>query len=287
MPVTALPPGATKTRFGPHQQFYITGVDVDRTALAHITAEMHVSDEGSANVNASFISIPFGFSVGGELGITGFLVVPDDSPHSVVVGVNRRYDRDGSMGIYTYTFEGFLANHEVIYVYELEFSMNQEPIETHPNFEVFEPKFGPYNPLDRVWPRVPTSRQAQAAGLPGGGDAASSTVTNPLFGTTSFLSPGATFRKMYTDTSIAETDLDGIGTIRQPDGLDDFNKEFSEWVQNQSKRNWLKLAPKINKRGGAYQVILEWLLSGPRGWEQDIYSDEAINHAPGSGANAI
>jgi hypothetical protein len=248
---------------------------------------MHVPDEGSANVNATYIAIPYGYSVATELGITSFLDIPEDSPHSIVVGINRRYDRDGSMGIYTYTFEGFLANHEVIYVYELEFSMAQEPIETHPNFEVFEPKYGPYNPLDRVWPRVATAQQAQAAGLPGTGQNASQTVTNPMFGTTSFFSPGATFRKSYTDTTIAETDLTGIGTISQPDGLKDFNKEFSDWVENQSKRNWLKLAPKINKRGGAYQVVLEWLLSGPRGWNEDIYSDEAINHSPGSGANTV
>jgi hypothetical protein len=283
MSAPALQPFDTKNRFGTHQQFFVTGVDVDRTSLAQVTIEMQVANEGLNNFNTSFLTLSYGLGVAGEAGVTSFIETPQDSPQAICVGISRRYDRENSMGVYTYNFEGLLQDRDPFYEFELEFSMNQEPIETHPNFEVFEPIFGPYNPLNRTWPRIPTQKQSQAGGLSGPSNNAAQAVTNPLFGTTSFLSPGCVYRVMFSTVKIDPGMYNGIGTIDTPFKLDQFN-DFLQLVL-QSKRNWLKLAPKLRKRGGAIQVVLEWLLSGPRGWEQFIYSNEAINHSPGTGVN--
>lgn len=282
MPATALQPSDTKTRFGTHQQFFVTGVQVDRTSLAQVTVEMQVSDEGLNNFSKDFLTLTYGLGVAGEAGIADLLEIPEDAPEDICIGISRRYDSPGSMGIYTYNFEGLLQGRTPFYLYELEFTMNQEPIETHPNFEVFEPIYGPYDPLNRTWQRVPTAKQSSAGGLSANANAAQP-VTNPMFGTTSFLSPGAVFRKMYTATKMDSSIFQGIGTKDEPQGLDDFNKDFANWVQTESKRDWLRLSPKINKRGGAYQITEEWMLSGPRGWMEDLYSDTAINHQPGDG----
>jgi len=283
MPAAALQPSDTKVRFGKHQDYFVVGVDVDRTSLATVRIEMHVSDEGLNNFNTNFLTLGFGLAVAGEAGVTDLLEIPEDNPTAICVGINRRYERDQSTGIYTYTFEGLLADRTPYYEFELEFAMNQEPIETHPNWEEIDATFGPYDPINRVWQRIPTKAQTQAGGLSGPSNAGQ-IVTNPLFGTTSFLSPGAVYRISYTDIDIHEGDLDGIGTKDEPQGLGDQFPEFQNWMDS-NRRDWLKMAPRLRKRGGAVQVTLEWLLSGPRGWEEALYSDAAINGSPGSGAN--
>lgn len=281
MAIAALSPFDTKTRFGQHQQFFVMGVDVDRTSLAQVRVEMHVSDEGCNNFDTNALSLGYGLGVAQEIGVTDLLDVPEDIPEAICVGINRRYDNDGSMGIYTYIFEGLLQNRVPFFMYELEFAMNQEPIETHPNFSEFEPKYGPYNPIDRTWPRVPTAKQATAGGLGGTANAAQA-VTNPMFGVSSFLSPGAVWRVSYTATELTAEIFNGIGSTDEPDGLDQF-EDFANAIEA-SQRNWLKMAPRIVKRGGAFQITLEWMLSGPRGFMGDIYDQENLEKAPGSGS---
>ena len=38
------------------------------------------------------------------------------------------------------------------------------------------------------------------------------------------------------------------------------------------QRNWLKSAPKIKRKGNAVNITEEYLLSGPQGWLDSIYS---------------
>src|SRR5262245_11646805 len=232
-----------KTRFGRHQEFFFISADVDRTNLAVVRVELHVQDEGLNNPNSAFLSVFAGSEALSQAGLDGFFYEASSGETNLCVGASRRYDNEKSLGIYTYTYEGLVADAPIYHEFELEFSMNQEPIETHPNFEVFEPKFGPYNPIDRVWPRVPTTAQSRAAGLPGGGQSAAQTVTNPMFGVSSFLSPGAVYRINYTASDVQEGDLDGIGTIDEPPFLSEEFPEFGQWMET-NRRNWLKLAPK-------------------------------------------
>ena len=42
------------------------------------------------------------------------------------------------------------------------------------------------------------------------------------------------------------------------------------------KRNWLKLAPKIKRRGNAAEITEEYMLSGPNGWLSDVYGQAQL-----------
>ncbi len=42
------------------------------------------------------------------------------------------------------------------------------------------------------------------------------------------------------------------------------------------KRNWLKMAPKIKRKGNAVEITEEYMLSGPNGWLRDVYGQAQL-----------
>ena len=66
--------------------------------------------------------------------------------------------------------------------------------------------------------------------------------------------------------------LRGIGTIvDKPPGIEQFKLPGAA-----KKRNWLKLAPKIKRRGNAVEITEEYMLSGPNGWLRDVYGQAQL-----------
>jgi hypothetical protein len=110
--------------------------------------------------------------------------------------VERRYDEGASMAIYTYTFEGIATRRGTKFIeYELEFTMEQAPIETHPDFQHLNDVFGPYDSLNRLWPPIITEKSA-AVGLKQTSEGGPQ--PNPMYGVTSYLVPGCMFRMTFT-----------------------------------------------------------------------------------------
>lgn len=136
---------------------------------------------------------------------------------------------------------------------ELDFSMHEEPIQSHPNFFVSETGIATVYKYDQF---TKTFAKTKSNGDP-----------NPLYGCTSYLAMTAIFRKNQSVGNLAEINglFDNIGKISGP---------TSELVSIPviAWRNWLKLTPKIVSRAGVFEVSESWMLSGAGGWNTKIYA---------------
>jgi hypothetical protein len=147
--------------------------------------------------------------------------------------------------------------------FEFDVSMSEDPIESHPNFDAIAEKYG-WDETERAFPKFPPGTTSEGSAL----SKKSKVKKNPLYGTESFLAMGAIFRKTYVARSIPEGVLRGIGGIvERPPDIGQFHIPSTG-----GKRNWLKLAPKIRRRGNSVEITEEWMLSGPNGWNKDVYS---------------
>jgi hypothetical protein len=168
--------------------------------------------------------------------------------------------------VVTYNYEGAsggdnsFSEDEV--TFELDTTMAEEPIETHPSFAALKKLYGwdqderRFNEFLAQVPKEGALAGTKEKGKP-----------NPLFGVDSYLAIGCVYRKTYAARTLPAAILRGIGTIvEKPPDIGQFHLPSSI-----SKRNWLKLAPKISKRGSAIQISEEWMLSGPSGWKKPIY----------------
>jgi hypothetical protein len=155
----------------------------------------------------------------------------------------------------------------------LDFSMKEEPIQSHPNFGIGQPdsiatiygynvttkEFSINLPDASLLSDIQTAPNQNAAG----GD-------NPMYGVTNYLSLGCIFRKNQTVGDLGEIDglFDNIGMISElPDGT------LIE-IPDLPNRNWLKLAPKITSRAGVFEVSEQWQLSGAGGWNSILYKSQ-------------
>lgn len=148
--------------------------------------------------------------------------------------------------------------------FEFDVSMSEDPIESHPNFDALAEKYG-WDEVEKAFPKFPPGSATSDGSALG---KKSKAKKNPLYGTESYLSVGAVFRKTYAVRTIPPGVLRGIGSIvERPPDVGQFHMPSTG-----GKRNWLKLAPKIRRRGNSVEVTEEWMLSGPNGWNRDIYS---------------
>src|SRR5437867_2253268 len=125
--------------------------------------------------------------------------------------------------------------------FELDTSMAEDPIQTHPFFDTLKTRYGWDAVKEQFAELLPESGGQQTAlSAP-----SKKTKRNPLFGVENWLVVGATFRKTYSARTIPAGVLKGIGTIvAKPPGIEQFKIPSAA-----KKRNWLKLAPKIKRRG--------------------------------------
>jgi hypothetical protein len=234
-----------KLVYGTHQTLHLMPFSVDRTNLFTGRVELHVMGEPFNAPNATYMSLSYGAQIAGQSGITSMASGGTTPPKCV--GVERRYDEANSMAIYTYTYEGIATSHSQKWIeFELEFTMIQEPIETHPSFKDLNDKFGPYDALNRLWPQYIT-QQTATAGL--SGQQQGGPVLNPMFGVASFFNPGLTYRISYTDIDVDPGLFNNIGAIVTPPGLGQLFDTLQTWIQFPGTRNWLKMAPKVRQHG--------------------------------------
>lgn len=162
--------------------------------------------------------------------------------------------------------------------FEFDISMSDDPIEAHPNFDTIAEKYG-WDEVERSFPKFPPEQTSEGNAL----GKKSKAKKNPLYGTESYLAVGAVFRKTYAVRAIPAGLLHGIGGIvSRPPDIGQFRMPATG-----SKRNWLKLAPKIRRRGNSVEITEEWMLSGPNGWNQDIYSAGQLDGAANGNAEGL
>ena len=93
-----------------------------------------------------------------------------------------------------------------------------------------------------------------------------------MFGVDNWLVVGAVFRKTYAARHIPSGILRGIGTVvDKPPGIERFKIPGTA-----KKRNWLKMAPKLKRKGNAVEITEEYMLSGPNGWLRDVYGQAQL-----------
>ncbi len=162
----------------------------------------------------------------------------------------------------TYTFEGFLLELPQP-VYELQASLDQEPIQAHPDF-VSAIAGKPSAPLNGAVFVDPDTGQTTADNSRGVFREFAATTTggaaNPKAGIESYLVPGAEWRETYFSAT-RPAGLRDLGEIDPPSGPN----------PTLAGRNWLAWSHTYQRRGSIYQVTNTWKLSGRNGWDQDIY----------------
>ncbi len=159
-------------------------------------------------------------------------------------------------------YEGFEdGKEEGEETFEYTPGFSEEPIESHPLYlNLLEIYQGVYDPEAKstTWP---LTYQSKSNGLKasGGKDA-----KNPMLDVNTFILLTCTFVHTYSARVIPDNLVDRIGELR-----DDLPGGFP----TPSGRNWMLMAPRIRKRGNAFTVTEEWLLSPAGGeWSKAVYA---------------
>lgn len=166
------------------------------------------------------------------------------------------------------TFEGVSPeqDEDAEPVYSLENAVTNAPIETHPDFETFAGTWtnDGSNPNGaRFITDVLDMNKGKFLGfVPTPGEA------NPKAGVTDFLVPSLIYSETRTYSGLALSalaiDMNKIGKIDTP-------PPSNVLPTVASPRNWLLFACNASQVGGGIKVDKKWRLSGPRGWDEDIY----------------
>ena len=189
-----------------------------------------------------------------------------------VVSRSFRQSEEGGYEV-SITLEG-LQKESTEKVFEIDASMSEEPIKTHPNFENLKKQFGWDESLSTFAEYLPGD--TASGGLASGSQNGSARKKSKLYGTESWLVAGALYRVSYSSTTVPGSIFAGIGTVQTPPSINKFN------LPPLGKRNWLKLAPKVRLRGNSIEITLEYMLSGPLGWFPEIYSVAQLGESGGN-----
>jgi len=168
-------------------------------------------------------------------------------------------DVEGAGYVVHITYEGLESGKdEGTTDYEFDPSFSEEPIESHPLIQELVDRY-----QGEVDPK--TKKVTFPATLAGGGsglDGSGNEKPNPLAGLSTYVSLRSVFRTTYTARKIPPRLLKEIGTVKSslPGGF-----------PTPSGRDWLVMPPKISKRGNAYQISEELMMSPPGGWPKSIY----------------
>ncbi len=149
-------------------------------------------------------------------------------------------------------------------VFAIEGTMDSEPIEAHPNFKTFAGEWDDASTWDNG-----AEFDLETGAFKGfrptvGPDA------NTFGGVRSFMNPGMIYSRVRTIPSVIATtvgiSMTSIGNIEAPPP-----SKYLPTVD--SGRNWLKIGCDISRVGDGVQISERWKLSGPGGWNANIYTD--------------
>lgn len=149
--------------------------------------------------------------------------------------------------------------------FELDTSMAEDPIQTHPFFDTLKTRYA-WDAAKEQFAETLPEASGQSTALSGSGK---KPKKNPMFGVDNWLVVGAVFRKTYAAKTIPSSILRGIGTIvDRPPGIEQFKIPGAA-----KKRNWLKMAPKIKRKGNAVEITEEYF---PKPLHQRLTSETGV-----------
>lgn len=188
-----------------------------------------------------------------------------------IVSRSFRQSEDGGYEV-TLTCEGSEDNPaDDQKTFEIDASMSEETIKTHPKFEDLKKTFGWDESLNTFAEYLPSD--TSSGGLASGSQNGSTRKKSKMYGVESWLVAGAIYRVTYASKTVPQSIFLGIGTVQTPPSIGKFN------LPNLGKRNWLKLAPKVRMRGNSIEISLEYMLSGPLGWFTEVYASAQLGEA--------
>lgn len=237
----------------------INGDAGDANGLAKVTVEVNVPDLATVfSLDPSAVAATLG------LGAVRCVSRPfkQDADEEFTVTFNFEGINDGET-----TFE----QSEAKATHELDTSFGETGIKTHPFLDELKAKYGWDDKKDEFPEFAPDKTGSDKTGLSGG---AKKQKRSDLAGANSWMVIGAIFRRTVVARFAPANLLEGIGEpIAKPPGLDRLR------VKTPKGRNWLTLPPKISEHGadGAVTIVYEWMLSGPRGWNRDVYRFGQLN----------
>lgn len=158
-----------------------------------------------------------------------------------------------------------------IITYSLEVNTSAEPIETHPDFRTFAGQAkeggGVNETTGATW-----DAKKRFTGFAIEEDGATSTkyyanANLNKAGVTSYLVPGVTYTQSITnyDGRQSSARLNLVGKISNPPSSDILPKVAAG-------RDWLLIGANSRQVGDGINVEYKWRLSGPNGWDQELYS---------------
>ena len=169
---------------------------------------------------------------------------------------------DGTFAVITTEFAGTTYSAEPTgdegVSYELIIGTAEEPIETHPDFisKIGGQPSSPKNGAIFLDPETGLITEDDAKGVFHAFNASSAKA-----GMISYLAGrNITFRKNWTQDS-KPSSLGGVGGRDTPSAAPSVSGGY----------DWLYIGMSYVKRGDHYSVSREWKLSGPGGWDSDVY----------------
>lgn len=157
--------------------------------------------------------------------------------------------------------------------YSFDGSMEKERIETHPGFAALKEEFG-WDEENKCFPLY-APQSAKGEGLPGPDSGARK--QSELAGQDSWLVVGAEYSVSFVSRVVPPSAGSRVGlVVKRPPGIGEINISLG-------KRNFLKLAPRIVKRGNVAQVTMRYQMSGPNGIPDKVYSAGQLDSGGGDG----
>jgi hypothetical protein len=172
-----------------------------------------------------------------------------------------------------YTFQGLpsagggggSAGSSVDETYELQAALTQEPITSHHKIGLLRKEYAEgFKDSKVLW------TQTLASGGTNGTDRDGNYVSNlnPFANVDSYLEATATYTisKTYPYQGI-DLRISKVGKIASAPVFGEFPSSGTN-----EKRNWLYAGAAMTQRGNSYTYSIKYLLSGPGGWNPEIYS---------------
>lgn len=202
-----------------------------------------------------------------------------------ITGRKLAQSEDGSGFVVTFQIEGgnlagpegdFAKKDEPLSTFTIEGTMGEDPLKSHPNWEVIKNKYGfgtDRKREDEFPERIPNPKNggnalsAKRTGTP-------ETIYNPLFGVSAYLQVGVIVTITTALKALPNDLFEKIGLIFDLSTLVLPNNVRLPQVGR--KRNWLKLAPQVRERGGILELVERYQLSGPNGWIPEIYDRDQL-----------
>lgn len=188
-------------------------------------------------------------------------------PHGGIPFSTGSYEQDEAGGfVITVQYEGFPPDggptKEELTEFSFDGTMGAENMMSHPKFESLRTSFEYDAAKDRFTGKINAVAGDGGLDISDEGDLRRA---DQIAGAESWLVVGGEYSITFSSRVVPVSIFRGVGcVVDRPRGIGAFNLELG-------KRNFLKLCPRVTKRGDAVQVTERYMMSNPVGFSSDIY----------------